>query len=104
MTTQFTAFQANNAPTARTLPDRLADIKNVRDFDAVGDGVTDDCSAIMAAMNWRAGNTTRGTVYFPPGTHYVSGPIDLMPRMTSIRAIRSFPWRNRSLNRHWRFC
>jgi polygalacturonase len=87
MTTQFTAFRANNAPTARTLPDRLADIKNVRDFDAVGDGVTDDWSAIMAAMNWRAGNTTSGTVYFPPGTYYVSGPIDFSARMTSIRGL-----------------
>jgi len=54
MTNPFTAYEfpATDAPTDRTMPDRLASIKNVRDFGAVGDGVTDDLDAIMAAFNW----------------------------------------------------
>lgn len=57
MTNPFTgfAFQATGEPTNRTLPDRLADIKNVKDFGAVGDwngsSGADNLSAIMAALN-----------------------------------------------------
>lgn len=54
---------------------------SVKDFGAVGDGVTDDYSAIMAAIN----SATYGTgyyvsgpaVYFPPGTYYCSQTIEL---------------------------
>lgn len=77
MSTQFStfAFPATGEPTNRTLPGRLADIKNVRDFGATGDGVTDDWAAIMAALNWTSA-TNRGTIFFPPGTYLVSAPID----------------------------
>lgn len=81
--TPFTtyAFPATGSPTSRTLPDRIGNIKNVRDFGAVGDwnGTTgtDDLSAIMAAFRWTVANNNRGTLYFPPGAYYVSGPIDL---------------------------
>lgn len=57
MTNPFTsfAFKATSEPTDRTLPDRLADIRNVCDFGAVGDwnGTTgtDNLAAIMAAFN-----------------------------------------------------
>lgn len=78
MTTPFVsyAFLATGASTTRTLPARLADVTNVRDFGAVGDGVTDDLAAITAAYNWTA-NANRGTLYFPPGTYNVSRPIDI---------------------------
>jgi hypothetical protein len=82
MTTLFTtyAFPTTGAPTARTLPNRLAEIKNVRDFGAKGDwngtSGTDDLPAIMAAFNWTA-SANRGIVYFPPGAYYVSAPIDI---------------------------
>ena len=77
MSTQFPtfAFPATGEPTNRTLPGRLADTKNVRDFGATGDGITDDWAAIMAAFNWTA-NPNRGTIFFPPGTYLVSQPID----------------------------
>ena len=79
MTNPFTAFAfaATGEPTNRTLPDRLADIKNVKDFGAIGDGVTDDWAAIMAAVNWTT-SSNRGLIYFPPGTYSVSQPIDFL--------------------------
>lgn len=63
--------------------------RNVRDFGAVGDGVTDDTAAInRAAATYGAGSstlrcgkdcgstTTLGAlVYFPPGTYLISSPI-----------------------------
>ncbi|KAF4230317.1 hypothetical protein CNMCM6805_000807 [Aspergillus fumigatiaffinis] len=57
--------------------------RNVKDFGAKGDGVTDDTAAINQAMS--SGNrcgkgcdsstTTPALVYFPPGTYVVSKPI-----------------------------
>lgn len=63
-------------PCEHTLPSRLADIKNVKDFGATGNGVTDDWAAIMAAYNWTVANVQRGVVFFPPGDYRVSQPID----------------------------
>lgn len=51
-------------------------IRNVKNYGAKGDGVTDDLPAITAAYNWTT-DQNRGTLYFPPGTYYVSGPIDI---------------------------
>src|SRR5262245_21555545 len=49
--TSFTNFRfpATGAPMARTMPDRLAEIMNVKDFGAVGDGSHDDTTNIQAA-------------------------------------------------------
>ena len=57
MTNPFTAFVFDatgetQAPNTRTLPNRLAEIKDIRDFGAVGDGSTDDLPAITAALNY----------------------------------------------------
>ncbi|KAA1476062.1 beta-1,3-glucanase [Dentipellis sp. KUC8613] len=57
--------------------------RNVKDFGAKGDGVTDDTAAINAAISQggRCGNgcgsssTTPATVFFPQGTYLVSTPI-----------------------------
>src|SRR5215831_5328851 len=67
------AFPATGAPTARTLPDRLGELKNVKDFGARGDGVTDDTAAIQAAVN------TTGRVIFPAGSYVVTQPIRNVP-------------------------
>lgn len=44
---------------------------NVLDFGAVGDGVTDDSSAIQAAIN------SASCIYFPAGTYAIGTPINL---------------------------
>lgn len=64
--------------------------RNVKDFGAVGDGVTDDTAAInRAAASFSSGNTGKlrcgadcgstttlgAVVYFPPGTYMISTPI-----------------------------
>ncbi|KAL7943507.1 glycoside hydrolase family 55 protein [Trichoderma barbatum] len=57
--------------------------RNVQNFGAKGDGVTDDTAAINAALssgnrcgaNCDSQTTTPAIVYFPPGTYIVSSPI-----------------------------
>src|SRR5262245_549730 len=76
------AFPATGAPTARTLPDRLAEIKNVKDFGAKGNGTTDDAPAINAMLQKppeNQGNSVWhvGTIYFPPGNYRLASPINL---------------------------
>jgi hypothetical protein len=58
---------ATGSTTARSVQDRFADFANVKDFGAVGDGVTDDTSAIQAALN-----STATSVYFPSGSYRVA--------------------------------
>src|SRR4051812_34545562 len=72
------AFTASGAPTPRTTPARLSDIVNVKDWGAVGDGVTDDTDAIQAAIGYAnvrgqpANNVCGAIVFFPPGVYIVS--------------------------------
>lgn len=48
----------------RTMAEKFADVKSVKDYGAVGDGVTDDTVAIQAALNSGATYIT-----FPPATY-----------------------------------
>ncbi len=50
--------------------DLIICVNNVRDFDAKGDGVTDDTKAFQRALT--AAAKTGGTVYVPEGTYYIS--------------------------------
>src|SRR5262249_51151100 len=75
--TAFTnfSFAATGAPTKRTMPDRLSDIINVKDWGAVGDGVNDDRSAIQGAINYlMITKATGGKVFLPPGNYALKSP------------------------------
>jgi hypothetical protein len=66
--------QATGSTTARSLANRFADVVNVKDFGAVGDGVADDTAAIQNAVNYCATAFIRN-LFFPNGTYNVSSQI-----------------------------
>jgi hypothetical protein len=57
---------ATGSTTPRALKDRFADVVNVKDFGATGDGLHDDSEAIVAACE------TGKSVYLPAGRYRVS--------------------------------
>jgi len=77
--TTWTPFSSNAAPTAanvsytapytgavtETVQAKLAQTVSVKDFGAVGDGVTNDTAAIQSAVN------TGKNIYFPNGTYLI---------------------------------
>jgi len=60
---------ATGSTTSRLLADRWGEVKNVKDFGATGDGVTDDTVAIQAALD---SLTSGGTLRFTVGTYIIS--------------------------------
>lgn len=72
--------KAEGSTELRTLGERFADIVNVKDFGAVGDGVTDDTTAIQAAIN-RASDKGGGTVYLPAGKYIQSQTLVLKAKV-----------------------
>jgi len=87
MTTPFLsyAFPATGTTTSRTLPDRLAEVVNVKEYGAKGDGVTDDTAALQAAFNAAWGPVSAShahnnrllnrPVVFPPGNYVTTGTL-----------------------------
>lgn len=75
--TPFTtfAFPGTGQPTNRTMPARIADIFNVLDFGATGDGSTDDTAAIQRAVNGSGGASNSGTIFFPKGSYKTTSAI-----------------------------
>lgn len=53
---------------ARSVASKLGESVSVKDFGAVGDGVTDDTAAIQAALTYMA-SINGGTLLFPSGTY-----------------------------------
>lgn len=67
--------QAGTGAVARATDSKLRESVSVKDFGAVGDGVTDDTSSIQAAMNACA--AINAPLYLNQGTYKVSGTLTL---------------------------
>lgn len=66
---------STGSSSARTLETRFAEVLNVKDFGAVGDGAANDTAAIQATID--ALPVTGGVVLFPPGNYKVSSLINI---------------------------
>jgi hypothetical protein len=68
---------------SRTVQNKLQESTSVKDFGAVGDGVTDDTAAIQAAIDWAvyqnqsSGGFSLGSVYMPGGIYKISKTLQL---------------------------
>jgi hypothetical protein len=70
---ETTPFLSTGSTTARTLANRFADVVNVKDFGAVGDGVADDTAAIQVAVAASNGRS----IYLPFGTYKITDTINI---------------------------
>jgi hypothetical protein len=64
---------ATGGSVARSVQDHFGEVANVRDFGAVGDGLTDDTAAVQAAVNEAL--SSRKACYAPAGNYKLTGPI-----------------------------
>src|SRR6266403_5497165 len=86
---------ASGATTKRTPAQRWADVFNVKDFGAKGDGSTDDTTAIQnainAAMTTGVNSLGGAIVFFPPGQYKVTASLvdTAAPGGTNIQLIGS---------------
>jgi len=76
-----TGLIATGSITSRDLDDRWGEIKNVKDFGAVGNGSTDDTTAIQAAIN-AAIAAGGGTVFVPGENTYIVKNLTLGSNIT----------------------
>lgn len=70
MTTLIPKFEQVGSTVNRPINLKLEETVSVKDFGAVGNGTTDDTTAIQAAIN--SLSATGGIVYFPTGTYKIS--------------------------------
>lgn len=98
VTVKATAANINAAATytstgtgavSRLISSKLGDFVSVKDFGAVGDGVTDDTAAIQAALDYQASATssfqnntgqyigTGPVLFFPEGRYLISSTLDI---------------------------
>jgi polygalacturonase len=68
--------QAGSGAIQRTVDSKLKDAVSVKDFGAVGDGVTDDTATIQAAID-AVGASGGGLLLFPAGTYVVTSSLNI---------------------------
>lgn len=68
---------ADGSTEPRTLEDRFADVLNVKDFGAKGDGASDDSEPIQTAMT--AAAITGRNIFFPSGSYVVTQTLNCAP-------------------------
>jgi hypothetical protein len=64
--------QAGTGAVTRSVGSKLRDVVSVKDFGAVGDGVTDDTAAFLAAYTACIPN---GSIFVPPGNYLLTAPL-----------------------------
>ena len=69
--TKLNFLQAGASAVARTVDSKLKDVVSVKDFGAVGDGVTNDTTAVQAALD------AAFAVFFPAGNYSFDGSLNL---------------------------
>lgn len=76
---QVTVKNSGTGSVVRNVQDKLEEFVSVKDFGAVGDGVTDDTAAIQAALD-----SGSKMVYAPQGDYKITGQL-LAPRGVSLK-------------------
>jgi hypothetical protein len=79
------------AAVARTLANRFADVVNVKDFGAVGDGVADDTAFIQTAINAAQGQNGKYELFIPAGTYRCTSQLTIS-REINIRGTGASPY------------
>lgn len=77
--------QAGTGAVIKTVQDKLRETVSVKDFGAVGDGVTNDTAAISSAVTYVLGLSKSPTLYFPAG-HYI---LTAFPTITNAITFRA---------------
>jgi len=78
----ITYDQGGTGSQDRTVQNKLQDTVSVKDFGAVGDGVTNDASAVQAAID--ACETLKKPLFFPAGTYYMTSGITVQQKEVHI--------------------
>lgn len=79
-------LQSGTGASPRTLRDKLLDAVSVRDFGAIGDGVTDDTQALQDAIRHVETNVQHGCsrLYIPTGRYKITQPLVISRQFVNI--------------------
>ena len=75
--------QSGTGAVSRTVTAKFGEVVSVKDFNAKGDGSTDDTAACQAALDSLAG--VGGEVLFPAGRYYLASPLVLRTTHSGLR-------------------